>query len=414
MHILYFHQHFSTPSGSTGNRSYEMARKLLARGHTVTVVCGSYSGAVTGVTTPFIKGVREGIVDGIHVVEYELAYSNKDSFFKRTLIFLKFAIRSMRFAVKTKCDLIFATSTPLTAALPGIISKWVTKKTFIFEVRDLWPELPREMGVIKNPLILGLMSLLEWMAYKSADALIALSPGIKDGILRLGISASKVTVIPNGCDIPLFEEHNQKWQPEGVESHHFMAVYSGTHGIANGLNIVIEAAKILKDRNYDQIRFVLVGQGKLKAALVKRATELQLDNIVFLDAVEKAKVSKLLSRANIGMQVLTNVPAFYFGTSPNKFFDYIASGLPVLMNYPGWLAEKIEKNQCGKVVAPDDPVAFANCLIELDNNRPQLIEMSKSALQLAKSEFNREYLSNEFVDWLEKWGATQLHFSKAE
>ncbi len=403
MHILYFHQHFSTPSGATGIRSYEMAKKLLVRGHTVTMVCGSYNSARTGLTSAFTKGMRKGYVDGINVVEFELAYSNKDGFVKRSVTFIKFALRSMLYALRSDYDMIFATSTPLTAALPGLVGRWLKRKPFVFEVRDLWPELPREMGVIKNPVILGLMGILEWSAYKSAHGLIALSPGIQDGILRLGVSSSQVIVIPNGCDMPLFTEHNNLWQHDSIKPNDFMAVFTGTHGVANGLQVIIDAAKILKERDCDQIKFVLVGEGKLKADLKAQAAEHKLTNILFLDSVEKSKISQLLSRADIGMQILANIPSFYFGTSPNKFFDYLAAGLPVLINYPGWLAEKVVQYQCGKVVEANHPAAIVDCLMELNDNRSQLLNMGQAALKLAKAEFDRDKLSNQFVYWLEKW-----------
>lgn len=403
MHIIYFHQHFSTPAGSTGIRSYEMAKKLIAAGHQVTLICGSYSGANTGLTMPFIKGKRQGLVDGITVIELQLTYSNADNFYKRTLTFLKFAWRSLYYALFADYNLIFTTSTPLTAALPGIAAKWLRRKPFIFEVRDLWPELPKAMGVITNRFILALMSLLEWTAYKNADALIALSPGIKEGITRLGISGEKVTIIPNGCDLPLFAPPKDPWQPPGVENHDFLAVFAGTHGIANGLQALINAAKVLKDNNFLHIKLVLIGQGKLKPQLIKQAQEYQLNNILFLDAVDKHQLARLLARADVGLQILANVSAFYDGTSPNKFFDYIAAGLPVIINYPGWLANKINEYQCGKVVEPDNPTALADCLLELANDTQSLKLMGKKALMLAETEFDRQQLAEQFVLWLEKW-----------
>ena len=143
MKILYFHQHFSTPAGATGTRSYEMAKTLVARGHEVTMVCGSYIGSVTGLSMPFVRGKRRGNVEGIDVIEFEIPYSNADRFVKRTATFLKFAFRSLGVALREKCDLVFATSTPLTAGIPGVLARWLRGKPFVFEVRDLWPELPK-------------------------------------------------------------------------------------------------------------------------------------------------------------------------------------------------------------------------------------------------------------------------------
>ncbi len=405
MKVLYFHQHFSTPKGATGIRSYEMARKLIASGHQVTMVCGSYSGGDTGLDTLFKKGVRRGNVDGIDIVEFNLGYSNIDSFIRRSMIFVSFVLKSVIIVLTEKYDLLFATSTPLTIAIPGIIAKWIRGKRFIFEVRDLWPELPREMGVIKNPLILGAMGMLEWMAYKSANALIGLSPGIRKGIEQLKISKVNIAMIPNGCDLDMFSNQaKEQWQPEGVKDKDFMAVYTGTHGIANGLGSVINVAKILRKRGRNNIKLVLVGQGSQKLALINEAKEESLNNIIFLDPVNKLKLSLLLSRADAGMQLLANVPAFYFGTSPNKFFDYLAAGLPVINNYPGWLAEIINENKCGIVVGPDDPESFANSLITLSEKNQEKIKMGLAARHLAETKFDRQKLADEFVSWLEKWG----------
>jgi hypothetical protein len=159
-----------------------MARRLVARGHQVTMVCGSRSGGGSGLDEPFIKGVRRGSVDGIDVIEFDLPYSNADGFVTRTMTFVKFAVRSVWLALTERYDVVFATTTPLTAGIPGIFARWLRGKPFVFEVRDLWPELPRAMGVIRNPMVLGAMSALEWTSYRSAHRLVGLSPGIVEGI----------------------------------------------------------------------------------------------------------------------------------------------------------------------------------------------------------------------------------------
>lgn len=400
MKVLYFHQHFSTPMGAAGTRSYEMSRRLIERGHEVTMVCGSYGGGKTGLASQFVKGRREGLVDGIYIIEFDLAYSNKDGLIKRSFLFLRFALKSIGIALTRKYDVLFATTTPLTAGIPGIFAKWLRGKPFIFEVRDLWPELPKAMGVIRNPIVLSLLSMLEWLSYHSAIKCIGLSPGIVDGIAERGIDRKKIALVPNGCDLNIFATTIEQWRPHGVSDSDFMAIFTGTHGLANGLDAVLDAARVLKQRNRNDIKIVLIGQGKLKARLVARAKEEGLANVIFCDPVDKFKLSGLMASANIGLQILANVRAFYFGTSPNKFFDYIAAGLPVLNNYPGWLANLIEENNCGFAVKPDDPAAFADALEAAADDRENLIVKSMNASQLAKNSFNRELLSNKWVDWV--------------
>ncbi len=401
MKVLYFHQHFSTPKGSTGIRSYEMARRLVARGHQVTMVCGSYGGGETGIAVPFVNGMRRGEVDGIDIIEYDLAYSNSDGFFKRSMTFVKFALRSIGVALTARYDLAFATTTPLTAGIPGIFARWFRGKPFVFEVRDLWPELPRAMGVIRNPLVLGAMSVLEWVSYRSAHRLVGLSPGIVDGIARLGVPRERIALIPNGCDLDIFAGEVEPWRPWQVKSDDLLAVFAGTHGVANGLDALLDVAAELKKRDRSDIKLMLIGQGKLKPALQDRAIRENLDNIVFHDPVNKTRLSGLMAGADVGLQTLANISAFYYGTSPNKFFDYIAAGLPVLNNYPGWLAGMIRDNQCGFAVEAEDPQAFADALEQAANDRAVLKVMGVRARELAEREFNREQLGNRFVDWLE-------------
>jgi glycosyltransferase involved in cell wall biosynthesis len=404
MRILYLHQHFSTPKGAAGIRSYAMAQALIANGHEVTMVCGRYSVGGSGLDTPFLRGQRSGVVDGIRVVEFDLQYANSDGFLKRTWVFLTFAARSIGLALHEDYDLVFATTTPLTASIPALFARWIRRKRFVFEVRDLWPELPRAMGAISNPLVLGAMSFLEWMSYRSAHRLVGLSPGIVDGIERVGVAREKITLIPNGCDLDIFDRRPRivPWAPYGVLPDDLVAVYTGTHGLANGLGAVLDAGLVLKERGRRDIKLVLVGDGKLKAELMTRAAHEEIENVVFQEPVSKSQLAGLLSRADLGMQILSNVPAFYYGTSPNKFFDYISAGLPVLVNYPGWLAEMIHRHGFGWVVPPEDPVGFADALENAADNRDRLSDLGGRAFELARSQFDRLILGEKFVDWLEE------------
>ena len=400
MHVLYFHQHFSTRQGSAGTRSYEMARALLRHGHSVTMVCGSYDKGNTGLAGTFRRGRRRGIVDGIDVIEFDLDYGNDMGFWRRIGVFSRFAFGSIGVALRERADVVFATTTPLPAGIPGIFARWFRRKPFVFEVRDLWPELPRAMGVVRNPILLGLMSALEWVSYRSAVRLVGLSPGIVDGIARRGVPKARIVMVPNGSDLDLFANAEQASRPEGVADNQLLAVFTGTHGAANGLDAVLDAAAELQTRNRHDIRIALIGQGREKPRLKQRAFDEGLENVLFLDPVPKTELTKLLAGTDVGLQILKNVPAFYFGTSPNKFFDYIAAGLPVLNNYPGWLAGLIEENDCGFAVPPDDPRAFADALIAAADDRNALAEMGRRAHVLAKTSFDREKLSAEWVGWV--------------
>jgi glycosyltransferase involved in cell wall biosynthesis len=409
MRILYVHQYFSTRSGAAGTRSYEFARALIAKGHQVTMLCGSTQRADTGLQGPFEKGRRRGLVDGIEVIEFDIGYSNHDSILTRAKKFTAFSWGASLHAATSDYDVIFTTSTPLTVVMPGAMAWTLRRKTFVFEVRDLWPELPKALGM-RNPFGLLAMYTLERFGYVTAMRLVALAPGIADGIARLGISRDRIDIIPNGCDCDFFDTiaplPPHEVYPDRIGAQDFVAIFAGAHGIANGLQAVIEAADALKCRGRDDIKFLLIGEGGQKPLLVAEAERRGLTNIVFTDSVAKEKLVGLLKGAHVGLQVLANVPAFYRGTSPNKFFDYLAAGRPVLINYPGWLAELVEAEQCGIDVPPENPDAFADAMIRLADNRERIDAMGARARTLGRREFDRMKLADQFIQTIERAAAS--------
>jgi lipopolysaccharide/colanic/teichoic acid biosynthesis glycosyltransferase/glycosyltransferase involved in cell wall biosynthesis len=402
MKILYVHQYFATPSGSAGTRSYELGRALVRAGHQVHIVCASGERADTGLSGPHVNGRRDGVVDGLQVTEFALGYSNADSIATRARKFVVYALRAIGVALTERYDLIFATSTPLTAALPGIAAKVFRRKPFVFEVRDLWPELPRAMGM-KNPWALGAMSVLERSAYAAADRVVALAPGIAEGVARTGYPLGRIETVPNACDLPLFDgaepvPPSQVW-PDRIGAGDFVAVFAGAHGRANGLDAVVAAARELEARGRTDIKLLLIGTGSEKPRLEVEAAG--VSTLVFADPINKTKLASVLRGADLGLQILADVRAFYRGTSPNKFFDYLAAGRPVLINYPGWLAEYVQGEQCGWVVPPGRADLFADALIEAADHRDEAQARGRRARALAERDFDRERLAGRFVALLQ-------------
>ena len=403
MKVLYLHQYFTLPTMSGGTRSYEMAKILIERGHQVTMVCGQERNGKMDLQPTKNKNIRRGFIDGIDVISIAIPCSNNMGVGARAKAFLRFAWQSIKIAMKKDYDVLFATSTPLTAGIPGVVMKMLgRKKKFIFEVRDLWPELPKALGM-KNPFLLWGMSVLEWLSYHKADGCIGLSPGICEGIKRRSQKNKPIEMVPNGCDLELFKPSLRKpLQLDGIESTDKVAIFTGTHGIANGLDSVLNAAKEVLSLGRNDIKFVFVGTGNVKSHLLERAKEEGLSNCLFYDPVPKIKLAQIVASANVGMMILKNVPAFYYGTSPNKFFDYIASGLPILNNYPGWLAGMINENRLGEVVEPENAKAFAETLIKMIDDPIALEEYSRNARAFAEKEFDRVKLGNKFVDFFER------------
>ena len=401
MHVAYIHQYFSTKAGATGTRSYEMSQRLLAHGHRVTMITG-----VSPVTAHCFQTngrVTELEIDNIRVMCIAEPYANQMSFVRRLIAFGRFAREAQRVVRKLDADLVFATSTPLTVGLPGKKSAAALGVPFVFEVRDLWPEVPIALGVIKNPLLKWYTKRMERSIYAAAERIVALSPGMKEGIAGTGYPVDRITMVPNGCDLDLFRPSAEPLDDERFGApDDFRLAFTGAHGLANGLDAVLDAAGELKRRGVKGVRFVFIGDGKLKATLMERWRAEGLDDYVcWVAPIPKLELARVLPRMDVGMMILKNMPAFYYGTSPNKFFDYIASGLPVLNNYPGWLADMITKHRFGKAVPPDDPVAFADAVVWFMENRAERPEMGARARTLAESEFDRVKLGERFVGVLE-------------
>lgn len=401
MRVLYFHQHFATPAGSAGTRSYEFARALLAAGHRVTMVCGAH--AQSGLALPYdaAQGWHRGEVDGIDVISLPLPYANRDGIARRTWTFCRYAATATRLALTLEADLVFATSTPLTAAWPGLAAQAARGLPFVFEVRDLWPELPRALG-LRNPLLLGGMEVLETAAYRSADAVIGLSPGIVRGIRRKSAPRQRVVMIPNGSDLEVFHPRLRRAGAlPGFGPDDFLAGFTGAHGPANGLDALLAVARELRRRGDRRVKLVFIGDGKEKARLEAQARSEGLEACRFFPPIPKADLGAVTASLDCGLMVLRNLPAFHDGTSPNKFFDYAAAGIPVVNNYPGWLAGLIEAQGAGVVVPPDDPVAFADALQALAAEPARRARLGAAARRLAEDRFARARLAAEFVATLE-------------
>lgn len=402
MHVIYIHQHFATKQGATGTRSYEMSRRLLRAGHQVTMICGDY--APGGVQARSGCRVTEHDIDGIRVLQVSEPYANQMGLIRRALAFGRFARAATGLIRGLKGDLVFATSTPLTVGIPGMKGARHLGVPFVFEVRDVWPEVLVSAGVLTNPLVIAYGSHLERKIYRAADHMIALAPGMKESIVRrTGYPAERITMIPNASDIDLFKPDDRPLEdPRFGPPGSFRAVFTGAHGLVNGLDAVLDAAAELKRLGEKGIHLVFIGSGSQRERLIERTRREGLDDICsWVASVPKQELAEVLPRMDAGLMILKNAPALYYGSSPNKFFDYIAAGLPVLNNYPGWLADLINEHKCGFAVAPGDAAAFARALVWLRDHPAERAEMGRRARALAETRFSREILGEQFVRTLE-------------
>jgi len=316
----------------------------------------------------------------------------------RSAAFLRYAAAAARLALRERPDLIIASSTPLTVALPALSAKALRGIPFIFEIRDPWPELPRAMGVLPAP-IAPAMEALANLACRRAAAVVALSEGMAETAHARGADPARVQVIGNGCDLDLFGPHIAPWRPPEAAPWEVLALYAGAHGRANGLGVVVEAARLLAARGETRLRILLVGEGAEKTALMRAAAELR--NITFLAPMPKREIAGLFAGSQIALHILADCPAFAGWTAPNKLMDGLAAGRPVISTAPGDAARLLTEGGAGMAVAPGDAVGLAAALLGLVEDPARRAAMREAARSLAVRQHDRRLLAARFVALVE-------------
>jgi len=395
MYILYIHQHFAVPSGSTGTRSYEFARRWVKAGHDVTVITGYYD--IGGLSVG--KGlVQQQAVDGINVIVVGTKYSNKQSFTKRVISFLCFIFFSIYAGLRIKnVDVIYATSTPLTVGVSAMILRFLKRVPFVFEVRDQWPEIPIQLGIIKNKILIKILLWLEKTIYKNSSAIVAGSPGQAEGIRKVCPDNKPIEIVSNCCDIEMFRPDidGSAIRKEYGWKNKFVLLHAGAMGKANSLGFVIDAAEKLNDNS--EILFVLLGHGNQKAFLEKRINELGLKNVQILSYVPKYKLPEVLAAADVGLVIFGNYPILEHN-SANKFFDSLSAGKPVLLNYSGWQRKVLEGYSAGFGCDLCNLDEFVEKVLYLNTHRDKLVVMGTNARRIAEEMFNRDSLALKALD----------------
>lgn len=394
MRILYIHQHFCTPAGPGGTRSYEFARRWVQQGHQVLLLTG------TGYD-PTLPDNDEIEIEGIRVRTLGVRYDTKASFAGRLRSFLAFAWKSLWHAARARdVDVVLATSTPLTVALPALAARWIAGRPMIFEVRDVWPDAAVDAGVLRNPVLIGLARMLEAAAYRSATHIVPLSTGMQDRICRKGVPRAKTTVIPNCSDLDLFgpDVDGSALRREHGAADKFIALYVGAVSLANDIAYLVEVAEQLRDQ--PDIEMWFVGGGSRLDYLKAAARDRGLSNIRCFGPQPKRQVPAFAAAADVGLVTFIPQPVYY-ENSPNKFFDYIAAGLPVVFNRTTWLKRYLDQYQAGWCCDPHRPETFVDALQRLRGDRDLRRRMGRNARRLAEQEFSRDRMAERYSVLLE-------------
>ena len=393
MTIVYFYQYFTTPKGSYGTRVYEFTKNWVERGHKVIVVTSPYAKSDIRAT----KFLETQLIDGITLKIINVSIDNKHSFAKRIYSFLVYTFFSIFYALTLKCDIVIASSGPITLGIPGLITKIFRKKKFVFEVRDLWPEGPIELGVLKNKFVQKISFAFEKKCYENSNLVVALSPGMKSNITDR-FPKTNVISVTNSANIELFSSPK-----ETIVHPHLagkkIAIYTGNIGMVNNSDLLYRTAKKLKEEGRRDIVIVLIGDGQQKEELMKKSEG--LNTILFLDLMPKVELVNYIKNAIVSIIPLKDTPMLST-SSPNKLFESMAASIPVIQTTNGWIKKMLQESQSGFTVSPTKEDELFDKLIFLADNETEAKEIGRRGFEFARRNFDKNILSERMLKAIKK------------
>lgn len=389
MHVLLIHQAFAALDEPGGTRHHEFARCLAKNGDRVTIIASPIS-YLTGKSEVEVSPQRENDEESQHIriVRAYTYPSLHRSFIHRMISFLSFMFSSFFISLRIKeVDLVWGTSPPIFQSVTAWAIARLKGAPFLLEIRDLWPAFAIAVGVLQQPILIGASEWLERFLYRHADLVLVNSPGFIEHIKSRG--AKKIELVPNGSDARMFDptSKGEAFRQINGLGNKFVALYAGAHGLSNDLGVVLEAAYAL--RNRDDILIVLLGDGKDKPDLINQARELTLSNIRFIPPVPKNAMPEALAAADACIAILKPIP-LYATVYPNKVFDYMAAGRPVILAIDGVIREVIESAGAGIAVTPGDPVAMAEAITLLADRPQKGKELGKKGSVYIEKHFDRQ------------------------
>ncbi len=402
MKILLINQAFVSPDEPGHTRHFELAKFLQVRGHELVIVASDLN-YQTGQRTVERTGIfAEQITEGVRILRAYIYPALHRSYFWRVISFLSFMFSSVWTALQVReVDLVLGTTPPIFQAVSAWFVAWTRRKPFLLEVRDLWPEFGVSMGVLKNPAVIALARWLEMFLYARATHILVNSPAYKDYMIGKGVPENKVTCIPYGTDVDMFNpqvDGSSVRAELGVEDK-FVVLYAGALGQANDIDTILRAAERLKRES--KVRFVLFGDGKERTRLQVEAERLQLSYVIFAGVRPKKEMPRVVSSADVCLAILQDIPMFRT-TYPNKVFDYMAAGRATVLVIDGVSRTLIESSNGGVYVQPGNDELLAKTILELSKDSEQVKQMGQDAREYLVKHLDRRDKLNETFDLLQR------------
>lgn len=396
MKILYFYQNFSTPKGAWGTRVYEFAREWVEKGHEVTVVTAVYSKSDLRpkkfLETQFCEGIRLKIIN--------VKIDNKQPFHKRIWSFLMVAFFSTYYALTQKADVVIASSGPITVGIPGLLAKYIRRRKLVFEVRDLWPEGAIELGIIKNKWVKKFTYWFEARCYRASAFIVTLSSGMTENI-RGRFGFNNIDDVTNAANLTLFSTHKELSDEYFLPNEY--AIYTGNIGEVNNSYWLFNAAKELKAMGREDVKILLIGDGQQKEELELLKQEEDITNFIIYDLMPKEQLVAYIQNSFASLVPLKGTPVLDT-SSPNKFFESLAAGIPVIQNTNGWMKEFLEDTETGFTIPANDYKALSCLLVEMKDNVSKYENMRLKCKKIAMEKFDKEYLAEKMLGCLVKAG----------
>jgi glycosyltransferase involved in cell wall biosynthesis len=407
MHILLIHQAFASLNEPGGTRHHELARYLAQCGHRVTIITSQVS-YLTGTAASEARPnnasapIEEKPRGGVTILRAYTYAALHRSFVHRIFSFFSFMASSFLVGLRVRhVDLVWGTSPPIFQGATAWALARLKGAPFLFEVRDLWPAFAVGVGVLRQPVLIRLSLWLESFLYRHADRVLVNSPGFIDHVRQRG--ARRVELVPNGADAHMFDPNSDGSafrQEHGLEDH-FVALYAGAHGMSNDLGVLLQAAHLLADRA--EIMVVLLGDGKEKPALIDQAQRQGLKNVAFLPPIPKAEMPQALAAADACIAILKPIP-LYATVYPNKVFDYMAAGRPVVLAIDGVIRQVVEGAGAGIFVSPGDADALAQAIRRLADDPRLGKSMGARGREVVENRFDRAQLAQQLAEVIESMG----------
>jgi glycosyltransferase involved in cell wall biosynthesis len=403
--ILFFSHYFVPENNAPAARVHSMAREWVKAGHEVTVVTCAPN-VPNGVLYPGYRNrlYQRQRIDGIRVLRVWTYLAPNKGTVKRIINFLSyFVTATVAGLLAGDADVVVGTSPQFFAGWAGLAVARAKRRPYVLEIRDIWPESITTVGAMQNGALVRLLERLEERLYRWSTRIIVVGDGYRDRLVQKGVPAAKIAVISNGVDGDLFAprpadpEVRRAW---GLRNDQFVCVSAGTIGMASGLDVVIRAARLLKEEGHDDIAFVLIGDGATRADLVAQTREYQLDNVVLPGLQPRQRLPELLAAADACLVHLHEAELFTT-IVPSKFFEDAAMEKPIVLGIRGHAERMVREAACGLVFAPDDEHGLVAAVTRLAADPDLARQLGANGRAYVVKHFDRRTLAADYLRRLE-------------